>query len=352
MNWNLVEQWADGIPLFKENDPKEPEWKSTPVIKADLSRDGYGIVHIKNEAAPQNPTGTIKDRAAWELATLYRDFARGINLRNKARKINGNIARMPIPRLSIITAGNVGRALSNVFKRFNLPPPKVLFDVHAPLKKGSSLNALYADVYSTDLSKQALTTQDIQRLTNNVNGMEITSFIAIEPNAIFYDWHVHEVFNQEPDEIYVPYGSGRLMENYLTWQFRTQRNAAQKRPDPRLKKSLQKRPDKIISIDICGAAPELQTSSIADKLTSAFNPFVLFKDQDIAGLKAFGITGSETGIYKVSEERIQEAYELMSKLCPAEPSAAVGLALYMDRYKSGLVNPRDKIMIINTGKGI
>jgi hypothetical protein len=34
---------------------------------------------------------------------------------------------------------------------------------------------------------------------------------------------------------------------------------------------------------------------------------------------------------------------------PTEPSAAAGLALYMQRYERGLVSPEKKVLIVNTG---
>jgi threonine synthase len=346
MNWNLVQQWAE-IPLFPESNPDKPEWGVTPVITADLSKDGYGVVHIKNEADTSvNPTGTIKDRAAWELATLYRDFARGIVLRNNQHAINGNITDIPVPRLSVITAGNVGKAVSYAFSKHGLPPVKLLVDENLPRSRLQALKKLHADVYATDLNRK-LTAKDAQRLTNNEEGIEITSFIGIEPHSNFYDWHVHQALNEEPDEVYVPYGSGRLMENYLTWQLRSLRNTVQKRKDRRLKAPV----SKVISTDVFGAEPE-DPDSIADKLTKKFNPFVLFKEPDIKGLKTFGATGKATGVYKVTEEKIRQAYEIMNRYCPAEPSAAAGLALYLQRHEAGLVNPREKVLVINTGKGI
>ncbi|MBI2129247.1 hypothetical protein HYU07_03320 [Candidatus Woesearchaeota archaeon] len=339
MDWKLVEKWADKIPIFSENDPKNPEWKATPVKQLE----GCENVFVKDESdIRSNPTQTIKDRMAWELTALFRDYARGLYLKKKSGLVNGNIGSLVVPRLTYVTAGNVGRSVSNMFEKFELPPMKLLVDSYILTERLETLKGLHADIYRADLSKKPLTAGDIKRLTNNENGIDITSVMIIEPNAVFYDWHVHEAFNECPDEIYVPYGSGRLMENYLTWQTRNARNK-----DPRLKIPL----EKLTGISILGAEPE-QKRSIADKLTKNYNPFIIFDDQDFLALKTLEFTGKNTGVFKVSEERIKQAYQILSQYCNTEPSAAAGLALYLQRFDEGKINPRNKALIINTGKGI
>jgi threonine synthase len=339
LNKNLITQWADGIPLFGENDPAQPEWTPTPTVPIDISSAGYGNIFVKNEADPANPTRTIKDRAAWECATLYRDFARRLSL-----FANGSAEHLLVPRLSIVTAGNVGKALAHAFETHGLPPVKMLVDEALPEDALAHLKSMYADIYTTDLRAKMLTTADIKMLTNNADGIDITSVITIEPHAVFYDWHVHEAFNQEPDEIYIPYGSGRLMENYLTWQQRSVRNELQGRHDPRLKTTAAK----VAAIDIFGAEPEAQ-DSIANKLTKPCNPFALYKKEDCNALRSFSFSGSSTDVYPVSEHKIATAYRLLQQFMPTEPSAAAGLALYMQRYERGLVSPEKKVLIVNTG---
>jgi len=187
MNWELVEKWADGIPRYSENDVAHPEWRSTPVFPLDLSAEGYGLVHIKDESdKTSNPTQTIKDRAAWELTTLFRDYARGLYLKRREGSLNGNIGSLVVPRLSYVTAGNVGRAVSHMFQNYDLPPFKLLVDASISPERLEKLKGLHADIYRTDLSKRSLTPEEIKRLTNNENGIDITSVMIIEPQAVFY----------------------------------------------------------------------------------------------------------------------------------------------------------------------
>lgn len=349
MNYELVEKWGDGIPSFAESDPKSPEWKSTPIIPIDLSREGFGEIFIKNESdRASNPTGTIKDRAAWELATLYRDYARSLYLKIKTGSVKrGELEKFKIPRLSLISSGNEGRAIAECFLKYDLPPPKILVGKNTKEEIVGELLKLRADVYVTDLSKN-LKPEDIKAITNNPNGIDLTSTRALDPSSVFYDWHVHEVLNEKPDEIYVPYGSGRLMENYLFWQAKSIRNDMQGKKDPRLKIPI----SKIVDINIFGGEPEKYPSK-ADKLDAPYKPFLLFQDEDIKSFVNLAFTGKNTGKEKFSEEYIKEAHKILtSHKIEAEISAAAGLAIYMNRFEKGLIGKEKKIIIVNTGKGL
>ncbi len=343
MDWGLVERWADGIPSFDENDPSHPEWRATPTFLLDFSSEGYGLVYIKDESdIRSNPTQTIKDRPAWELAAIHRDYGKALFLRKKGGFLNGNIGSLVVPRFTYVTAGNMGRSHANMLERYGLPPIKNLVDSSIPPKRLEILKGLYADIYMADLSKRPLTAEEIKGMTNNKDGIDITSVIILEPNAVFYDWHVYESFNENPDEIYTSYGSGRLMENYLTWQMRNARHK-----DPRLKIPV----GRLVNISILGAEPETGRS-IADKLTKHYNPFVIFREPDISALSSLAFTGRNTGVYQVPEERIEQAYQMLRGYCDTEPSACAGLALYLKRFDEGKVDPRKKVLIVNTGKGI
>ena len=78
----------------------------------------------------------------------------------------------------------------------------------------------------------------------------------------------------------------------------------------------------------------------------------MFNDNDISALGTLAFTGRDTGVYRVSEERLRQAYQILSKYCETEPSAAAGLALYIQRYDEGKIKPGKKVLIVNTGKGI
>jgi len=343
MSWDLAEQWADGIPVFSENDPNNPEWKATPVKKLDLTADGYGIVHVKDESV--NPTGTAKARPAWEMTAAHRDYGRSLIMQKQ--KINGSIENIHVPRFSVITAGNEGNALSHFFEKYNLPPIKMLVDITTPAEKLAKIK--HADQYMVDLSEQKLTAEDIKEASNNKGGTDITSLVGIRPQIIFYDWLVHEAFNESPDEIYVPAGSHRLFENLVTWQ---EKNVRLYMSDGKADQRLYIPIEKLLSMNILGAEPE-RIDSQAEKLPAYCKPFVLLKDNDINTLRNLSFTGEGTGVHKVREQYIKQAHDIFQKNgISAEPSGAAGLALYMQRYDEGRINQGKKVLIVNTGKGI
>lgn len=342
LDWDLVEQWADGIPVFSEDNPHSPEWRASPVIPLEVESH---LVYIKNEADMQsNPTGTFKDRMAWEMTAVYRDYARGLWLKRGA--INGDLPR-EVPRLTLLSAGNAGASLAYFFAKYQLPPPKILIPSSTPQERIAKLQSLHADVYMVDTERKSLTAQEIKQLTNNEQGVDLTSVKILQPELVFYDWHVHESFGENPDEIYVPYGSGRLMENYLAWQEKTMRNDSGKK-DPRLNAPVHQ----VISLNIFGVQPEKQ-DSCADHLTTAYNPFTLFDDHDISALVHLAWTGKNTGIYPVRGEYIKEAYRTLTQHeIETSYSGAASLGLFLQRWDEGNINPRKRSLIINTGKGI
>lgn len=346
MDWALVERWLE-IPVFAESNPACPEWQPTPVFPLDLTTEEYGVVSIKDESV--NPTGTHKDRPAWEIAAAYRDFAHVLHTRKV--ELTGAIAALSVPRFSLITEGNEGRALAERLKQHGLPPVKVVVGLRIGPERLEALKRLHVDIYQVDLQNHQLTAEDVKEITNNVNGIDITSAVSLDPQEIFYDWLAHEIFNESPDEVYVPYGSGRLMENLLTWQKRNVRKyIADGRGDQRLRIPL----DTLIGIHIFGAEPQ-DVDSKADKLSAHFKPFTLFKDHDVGYLIALGLTGHNSKVYKVREEYIRQAHTLFERYgVRGEASAAAGLALYMQLVDERTVNPADgkKRLVVNTGKGI
>ncbi len=348
MTAELIDQWAEGIPLYSEADPKNPEWRSTPVRTIDLSSQGYGEVHIKMESDKRsNPTGTMKDRPAWEFACGYRDFARRLSLKmTRDKRISPSDVK--IPRFSLITAGNEGLAIARACQKYNLPPPKILMDHHTSQEALSFLTNEYAEIYTGDLSIKALTHQEINTLTKNKNGVDLTSLILNDRNAVFYDWHVHEAFNEKPAIIFMPYGSGRLMDGYSYWQHRTGQNAVRGTRDPRLRID----PLRVADMSIVGVEPAKMDRTIADKAAAPFKPFLLLNDNDRAYLREQHLSGRFTGTKLALEEEIEEAFEyFLNHDIEAEPTGAIGLAMYLRFFRDKLIDHREKILVINTGRG-
>lgn len=342
----IAKKWAEGIPLLSENNPNNPEWTETQTHEIEYK--GRKIL-VKDEST--NPTGTMKDRPAWEMACLYRDFARTCILKGLSET---EIRQTPIPSLSIITSGNAGRAVAEVFKKYNLPPPRLLIGNQTNEAIIAELEKLYANIYRVDLSHK-LDGQAILKATNNGNGKDITSDQTIEPQVVFYDWLAHEVFNKidsNPEtqkHIYVPYGSGRLFESLLYWQVQSIKKHIQGLlPDPRLKID----PMLLLKTSLHGAKPEANDSE-ADKLTASHKPFIAFTREQVKSCIPFQLTGNQTGINNFPENNLVEASRLFEKQgIETEKSGAAGMALAIQDIKDEKVDDDDQIISINTGKGL
>lgn len=340
MSWDLVEKWA-GIPRYSENDPANPEWRPTPTIPLQLPDNA--IVYVKDESdAKSNPNRIAKDRPSWEVVCDHRDYAQ--RLLNQKARINSTIETLSVPRVSILTATNAGYSLAKWFERFNLPPPKMVIDIDTEPAVIAALTSLRTDIYQVDFSKRALTGRELQQLSNNANGIELTSERMREPQAHSYDWQFHESVNERPFYLFVPYGSGTLFENYITWQKRNLQMALAGGSDPRLQITA----EALSQISIIGVEPE-SPSSKANKLAAQFKPFVLYKRPDFDAMKTLKMTGKLTGVYQVPESLIEEAYESMNGSFLTSPSGAAGLAGYLLLKRQGLLDPAKKSLVVNTG---
>ena len=347
---DLLEKWLDILPKIRKEDPDHPEWKPTPVRKINLVQFGYDVVvYVKDES--ENPTGTFKDRKAWELGPINtRIFAENVWRLYSKR----NLPKIRIPRLDEITMGNSGGAQAAMNERYDLPPPKLLIDTGTPDEQKKSLLTLRADIYAVDLSRniftggrEPYTPEQIRILTNNAQGHDITSTHIIQPHRDYYDWHVHESFNVKPDTIFIPFGSGELLANYLTWQRITAVNAARHEKDIRLNA----KPEDVLKINICAAGPRATMNSCADKLTGP-KPFLYYTDNDIDWLIDMQCTGARTGIYSLSEEEIKLGHNILTLSgIKTEYSAASSLGLCLQMLEKGRIHKKEKILIVNTGKG-
>lgn len=359
MSPELMQEWIESIPRFLANDLKYPEWEQTPTRTLDLTAEGYGMISVKDESV--NPTGTMKDRPGWELVKLYGDYSFGLFLQTiglSEAKTKDFLRRQRIPRLTLMTSGNEGTAVAAAFEKYNLPPPKIVIGSSLKQSEKKRLKSLRADIYSVDLSRK-LDPAMMKVVTDNENGIEITSQSPhFLPQVVFYDWLAHEIFRERPDDVYTPYGSGRLLENLLTWQTLTLRH-----PDPRLgvdpknQSAVQEAVSAVQKINVFGAEPAA-ADSVADKLTASFKPFLIFKAADVRSQVALHRTGHETAILKVGEEYIRRAYEIFQREgITSEPSAAAGLALYLQRCDQAGKREKDRIiarkaLVVNTGKGL
>lgn len=323
------------ISIGSENDPKRPEFPpeapkfpATPTRRIDVP--GFSDVWLKDES--HNPTGTHKDRMAWEMVVTYRDFL----LAKKNGQLNG-----PLPRMSLITSGSAGFAVQKRLREYGLPPLKVLIDVNLDLAIKEALRRVGCEVHETDLGKKPLEWKEILTLTHNKDGVDITSSEALDPTTRFYDWLSYEIINSSPDYCFIPFGTGNLYENVLNIN---KREVSAQRHDPRFR-------GKVATLRRCNflGATTNNPHSKADKLYSPHLPFVHFDEQWIRTYRYAGFCGPKSGVHLVREEFIDEAFAIAEQnKVDCEPSGVAGLALLLQMRKR---IPKDaNILIVNTGR--
>ena len=323
------------IVIGSENDPKKPEFPpdnpkfpATPTYKIQVP--GFSSVWLKDESV--NPTGTHKDRMAWEIVVTYRDFL--------LAKKRGQI-KSPLPRFSIISSGSAAIAIQAMLRKYSLPSLKVLVDFKIERSVIKSMEKIGCEVFEADLSKKSLHWKEILTLTHNLGGFDITSNEAPDVSTRYYDWMSYEILNNSPDYCFIPFGSGNLYENILNIN---KREVSSEIHDPRLSGNL----EVLRRCNFIGATTN-NPNSKADKLYSPHLPFVHFDEQWIKFYRYAGFCGYESGVHILKEEFLDEAIIIgRSNGISFEPSGIAGLGLLLQIRKS--IPKEKKILIVNTGR--
>lgn len=319
---------SENNPHRPEFPPDKPKFPATPTYKIIVP--GFTNVWLKDESV--NPTGTHKDRMAWEIVVTYRDFL----LAKKRGQIKGSL-----PRLSIISSGSAALAIQTQLKKYHLPPLKVLVDKHLKKNAINLIRQVGCEIYIQDLSKKPLSWQEILKITKNPNGFDITSSEALDPATRFYDWLSYEIINSSADYCFIPFGTGNLFENVLNI---AKREATNKKHDPRFHGLI----EKVRRCNYMGATTNRQMCK-AIKLYSAHLPFTHYDEQWIRLYRYAGYCGPLSNVYNIQEHYLDLAMVLAQKQnIQCEYSGIAGLALLLQMRRK--VPKNSKILIVNTGK--
>lgn len=318
---------SENNPLLPEFPADHPKFPATPTYRLEVP--GFESVWLKDESA--NPTGTHKDRLAWEIVVSYRRFL----LSKKRGQITG-----PLPHMSIISSGSAAIAIQSVLKKYNLPNLKVLLDSGVDPALEARLAGLGCEIYRTKLEDRPLNWKEILKLTNNVDGFDITSNQALDPSTRFYDWLSYEIINNSPDYCFVPFGTGNLYENLLNVN---KKEVSTENHDPRFRGDV----SVLRECNFMGATTS-NPSSKADKLYSPHLPFAHYDEQWMRFYKYAGFCGPLSNVYVVQEEYLDAAMDLArSQGVNCEPSGIAGLALLLQMQEQ--LSKDKKILIVNTG---
>jgi len=329
------EQILKSIFVASENDPSRPEFPAdnpkfpaTPTYRIKVP--GFSNVWLKDES--HNPTGTHKDRMAWEIIVTYKDFL--------LAKKRGQI-KEPMPSMSIISSGSAAVAIQKQLKKYRLPDLKVLVDVNIDESILGYLRKIGCEIYETDLGRKPFHWKDILALTHNPEGFDITSSEALDPTTRFYDWLSYEIINTSPDYCFIPFGTGNLYENVLNIN---KKEVSTKNHDPRFKGN-------IGLLRNCNfmAVTTNNPRTKAEKLYSPHLPFVHFDEQWIRLYRHAGFCGPKSNVYLLQEHFLSKAILLAeSQGINCEPSGIAGLGLLLQMKEQ--IPKNKKILIVSTGK--
>ncbi|NJO89818.1 MAG: pyridoxal-phosphate dependent enzyme [Chloroflexia bacterium] len=336
-----IEKIYQSILVPSNNDPGKPEFPPkpfyTPAFPAtetfQIEVPGFTNVWLKDEST--NPTGTHKDRFAWEVVIKYKALLES----SKYKQLDS------LPQISMISSGGAASAVQNLFNLFKIPVSlKVLVD-YTTDDKVKTLAQIGCTIYQTDLSDYLLKPEDIKRLTENWNGIDITYRETLDPNLDnYYDWMSYEIINQEPDYCFIPFGTGDLFINILNIVKKEYFNSFLHNSDPRFSGSI----ERLKNCNFFGATTS-NRDTLLDKLYSSFLPTYHEYIKFINELISYSCVGGKTSIKHLEESFVKQAIDLANdQKLTFEPSGIAGLALLL-QIKRDI--PRDaKVLIVNTGK--
>lgn len=283
---------SDNDPSKPEFPPEDPRFPATPTYKIQVP--GFSNVWLKDESI--NPTGTHKDRMAWEMIVTYKQIL-------SSKKEAGWIKKLP--ELSLLSSGSAALAVQSRLREFHLPNLRVLVDVHTDKPLVDFLRSIGCKIFKHALSQEVLTWRDILRLTQNPHGFDITSNIAFDPTLRFYDWMSYEMLAIRADHIVIPFGTGQLYENVLNI---AKREVMGQRHDPRFKSTVP-----IVSKTHFLGATATNPRTLADKLYAPFLPFAGYNEQWIRYYRYGGFCGTGSRVHNLQERYITAAHAIAKK---------------------------------------
>lgn len=193
-----------------------------------------------------------------------------------------------------------------------------------------------------DHIKAPLRCEEILALTNNENGIDISSREMLDPiNYVYYDWLSYEIINSQADYCFVPFGTGDLYHNILNIHSKEYFSESH---DPRLE--LSGEPLKATNYV---AVTTTDMNSKCDKLYSPFLPFSPIKRTQILAHKENGVCGPMTDLRVITEGFVDEAIRIAeSRNIMGEPSGIAGIGML--KQMADEIPTDAKILIVNTGK--
>ena len=331
-----LQKIIDRIKPKSYSDPNNPEFPyDEPKFPATETKE-YEIngkkILIKDESS--NPTGTHKDRMAWEVLLYYK--------RKLQSLVNSEKEVLNIPNLSMISSGSSALAIQALLNKFGLPPLKVLIKDGFKQSVYSKLSKAGCILYIQDLTIKELKREDVLRITENKSGIEVSFRDAIDPTHIeYYDWMSYEILNENPSVVIVPFGSGELFTNIMNVN---RKEVLLGIGDKRFKGDI-----KILKQCKFFGITTTNPNSKYFKLCSYFFNCIQYNKEQMEMYKRLDICHQDSRVVDITDDNFEKSKVLCDKLnLKTENSSLAGFAFYLENEE--LFKNEDKVLIVNTGQ--
>ena len=266
---------------------------NTPLVRSEILSKKFNIENILIKDESKNPFGTFKDRISkFVIKQAKNDY---------------------VDKIALITSGNAGYSFAKFAEGTKI---KVVCIIDKSLRKKikDKLSSVSYKVITIDLSKRIIKPEEVIALARE-NKEEVIWEVTNGYHKV-YESIVREIKGENPDYILIPIGSGEgfvgIYEGIKKYKLKT----------------------KLIGIGI-----EQKWSSLADKLQTPYTPYKA---------KIAAICRESHKYIRLDEEEVKNTFETFKKVVNCEPSSAVVFAAF-SKVK---FNNKDKIVVINTGRGI
>jgi len=266
---------------------------NTPLVKNKSLCRRFNLNNILIKDESNNPLGTFKDRVS--------EFA-----------IKEAVDEH-VDKLALITAGNAGYSFSMFAGGTNI---KVVCLIDKTLSQSikSKLKKVAYKLIEVDLSKKILKPEQVISLARE-NDKEVIWDVTNRFHQA-YEGIIKEIKRENPDYIIIPIGSGGgfigLYNGIKKYKLKTK---------------------------LIGVGVKQKFYSYADKLWTPWTPHQV---------KIESIIKEGHQYIELDEDEIKRSYEEFKKIIKCEPSSAVVFGA-LSKIK---FNKKDKIILINTGKGL
>lgn len=270
----------------------EKKFRNTPLFQEKIFCEKFGLPHLWIKDESKNPFSTYKNRRSELIVSRALDEC--------------------VDKIALITSGNAGFSIAKFAQGAKLKIVCIV-DKKIALNIYKKLKAVSYKVIRIDLSKKILKTEEIISLARE-NDREVIWDVTNGWDQA-YESIIEEIKTQQPKYLITPVGSGEAFVGLF--------NGIQKHK---------------LDTTLIGVMPK-ENPSFADKLHTPWTPY---------SSKLQSIIQNKHKLIKVSEEEIKEAYTFAKKYIQCEPSSAIVYSA-LPYIKIG---EKDKVIIINSGKGL